>query len=304
MMLPRDWSRSFDHIKNKTAFYIHDIAQWSDVEPADLDLWLTNFPDDEGRYTAIQLVNRFIYYSEKDVKLLLEHGLFKMSLYNPALTWTRGKMFATTSVEQETFAKQFIAGTTFAPLLDRNKPSESGNVLCRYLNRDLNVSSTQICQPAEIASFTNRRVIVVDDFIGSGQQIIDFWTLPKIGGKSLARIAATNNLEITYLSLVATRYGLDRVSRFTSGLNVITCEILEDSYRIFAVPSLYFGRGDQVAAAKQYLSKLCKTRNIQLLGFHKLDFAIAFHHSIPDATLPLFYKNTNQWKPLIKRRQG
>lgn len=81
MALPRDWSRAFDHIKNKTAFYIHDITQWSDVELEDLDLWLANFPDDEGRYVAMRLLNRFVYYSERDVIRLLEHGLYKVRLY-------------------------------------------------------------------------------------------------------------------------------------------------------------------------------------------------------------------------------
>ena len=304
MALPRDWSRSFDHIKNKTAFYIHDINQWSDAELSDLDLWIANFPDDEGRYIAMRLLNRFVYYSERDVKRFLMHGLYKILLYEPSLIWNQARQFRTTTPEQQLFAQQFLAATTFAPLLDRNKPSESGNVLCRYLNRDLGISSKQICQPSELAGVTNKRVVIVDDFVGSGQQIIDFWNKPKIAGETLTNIATANNLEVTYLSLVATRYGLNRVGRMTTGLRVVSCEVLEDSYRIFSAPSLYLGPHDELLVARRYLETLCQNRNIPLLGFHKLDFAVAFHHSIPDATLPLFFTKNSRWNPLIKRRRS
>jgi hypothetical protein len=304
MALPRDWSRSFDQIKNKTAFYIHDLKQWSDAELLDLDSWLANFPDDEGRYIAMRLLNRFIYYSERDVKRLLKHGLYRQLLYQPSIIWNRANEFDTTSIEQETFAKQFLEDTIFTPLLDRNKPSESGNTLCRYLNRDLEISSRQIRQPDELSSVMSKRVVVVDDFIGSGQQIIDFWNKPKIAGKTLASIAASNNLQVTYLSLVATRYGLNRVAKMSTGLHIACCEVIEDTYRVFCVPSLYLGQQNEISKARGYLDKLCKDRKLSLLGFHKLDFAVAFHHAIPDATLPLFFTKNSGWNPLIKRRQS
>jgi hypothetical protein len=252
----------------------------------------------------MRLLNRFVYYSERDVKRFLMHGLYKILLYEPSLIWNQARQFRTTTPEQQLFAQQFLAATTFAPLLDRNKPSESGNVLCRYLNRDLGISSKQICQPSELAGVTNKRVVIVDDFVGSGQQIIDFWNKPKIAGETLTNIATANNLEVTYLSLVATRYGLNRVGRMTPGLQVVSCEVLEDSYRIFSAPSLYLGPHDELLVARRYLETLCQHRNIPLLGFHKLDFAVAFHHSIPDATLPLFFTKNSRWNPLIKRRRS
>jgi hypothetical protein len=36
-------------------------------------------------------------------------------------------------------------------------------------------------------------------------------------------------------------------------------------------------------------------------GFHKLGLALAFQHCVPDATLPLFYWEHNEWHPLIRR---
>jgi hypothetical protein len=246
----------------------------------------------------------FIYYSERDVKRLLSHGLYKILLYRPSLTWNQARGFRTSSTEQENFAKQFLAETIFAPLLDRNKPSESGNVLCRYLNYDLEISSNQICQPSELGAITNKRVVIVDDFVGSGQQIIDFWNRPKIAGQTLSSIASKNNLEVSYLTLVATAYGLSRIGKMTVGLSMLSCEILEDFYRVFNTPSLYLGRDNELRSARVYLEKLCRDRKMSLLGFHNLDFAVAFHHSIPDATLPMFYTKSSRWNPLIKRRRS
>ena len=37
-------------------------------------------------------------------------------------------------------------------------------------------------------------------------------------------------------------------------------------------------------------------------GFHRLGLAIAFAHSTPDATLPIFRWEGNGWFPLARRR--
>ena len=269
-----------------------------------LDLWLANFPDDMGQYIAMQLLYRFIYYSERDVKRLLEHGLYKVFLYRTSVTWGKDSQFTMKAEKQRELGDQIIGGIMFTPLLDRNKPSESGNVLCRYLNRDLGISSEQICQPQDLSDLQNKHVVILDDFIGSGQQILDFWNLPKINGNRLSDLATTNGLEVTYLCLVATRYGLSRIGARNIHLTVLTCETLEDNHRVFNVPSLYFGPQTQVESAKHYLFHLCRKHRIPLLGFRDLDYAVAFHHAVPDATLPLFWKETANWRPLMKRRRG
>ncbi|MGI4789714.1 MAG: phosphoribosyltransferase-like protein [Janthinobacterium lividum] len=36
-------------------------------------------------------------------------------------------------------------------------------------------------------------------------------------------------------------------------------------------------------------------------GFNKLGLSLGFEHSVPDATLPIFYWEQNGWKPLLRR---
>ena len=36
-------------------------------------------------------------------------------------------------------------------------------------------------------------------------------------------------------------------------------------------------------------------------GFHKLGLGLAFEHSTPDASLPIFYSQVNGWAPLVRR---
>jgi len=303
-VLPRDWSRWCEHIRNKTAFYIRDIYQWDDVDLLDLDRWIRNFTDSEGKYLAMRLLNRFIYYSERDVKRLLEHGIFKVLLYRDSVGWSRDSQFLMSDDQQQNLASQLLQNTTFTPLLDRNKPSESGPVLCRYLNRDVGIPSAQICQPSDLASKHDTKIVILDDFIGSGQQVIDFWNEPKINQSRLSELAVTNNLEVACLCLVGTRYGLQRVAAQAKGLRVLTCEVLEEHHRVFHKPSLFFGQASEVQAAKRYLERLCASRQLKLTGFHNLDYALAFHHAIPDASLPLFYESTDNWWPLVKRRSA
>ena len=303
-MLPRDWSRWATYIRNKTAFYIRDIFQWDDVDLTDLDNWIANFPDELGKYIAMQLLYRFIYWSERDVKRLLRHGVYKVLLYSAVLDTVARSRFDARAAARRRFGRELLATMIFCPLLDRNKPSESGNVLCRHLNRDIGIISDQIVQPFELAGFGRRGVVILDDFIGSGQQIIDFWTKPKTQGEALCDLAAKNDLNVAYLCLVATRYGLNRIYREAPGLKVLCCEELDDTYRVFHVPSSFFGSEENVREAREYLNRLCASRDVPLLGFHGLDFAVAFHYAIPDATLPLFFYDNVGWKPLMRRRKG
>ena len=39
----------------------------------------------------------------------------------------------------------------------------------------------------------------------------------------------------------------------------------------------------------------------QWKGFHDLALTVGFEHSVPDATLPIFYWKNNDWKPLIEK---
>ncbi len=303
-LLPRDWSRWCDHIRNKAEFYIQGIFQWDDIDIGDLNRWLGNFPDAEGQYYGMHLLNRLIYYSERDVIRMLKHGLYKVVLYKASLSWLLECHFSISVSEQQQKAREALGAIAFTPLLDRDKPSESGNALCRYLNRDLDIASGQVCHPRRLARLNRARVVIVDDFIGSGEQIVDFWNEPKIAGRRLADLARDNDLQVTYLCLVATRTGLTEAGGLTAGLELQACEVLEDRHRVFHIPSMYFGKEDEVKQARRYLERLCRRRRIPLLGYRDLDYAVAFHHAVPDATLPMFYENTRLWRRLIKRRRA
>lgn len=300
--LPRDWSRWCDHIRDKTGFYIRDIRQWSDVRQIDFDGWLANFTDNTGRYIATRLLNRFIYYSERDVLRLLQHAILKVFLYPRSVDWALERGFDLTRAEQMRLVDEVIRQLRFVPLLDDDRPSESGNQLCRYLSRDFGLPKFQMSQPEDLASIVEREVIVLDDFVGSGQQAIDFWMGPKLGGRSLRDVAASNRLDVTYLCLVTTDFGLRRIATYAPGLKVMSSEILGERYRVFETPSLFFDSVRDVEAARDYLTELCRAHGIPLLGFHDLDYSVAFHHAVPDATLPLFWADTPRWHYLVKRR--
>lgn len=299
---PHNTTRWCAHVKTKTEFYIRGIYQWDEIDVPDLDRWLLNFPEEEGQYFAMRLLNRFIYYSERDVIQLLKHGINKVLLYSESTRWAKDSAFLMPSSEGLQRASKTIKNCIFVPLLHKNKPSESGNTLCRYLSRHLDIRDSQLWQPSQLGNIRNAKVVIVDDFVGSGQQMIDFWNLRKISGNRLADIATSNNLTVTYLCLVATKKGIERIQGETKNLTILPCETLGEEQRVFHPKSIYWNGEKEVKKAKRFLSNLCSEKDIRLLGWQGLDYALAFHHAIPNATLPLFYKNTATWKRLIKRR--
>ena len=56
---------------------------------------------------------------------------------------------------------------------------------------------------------------------------------------------------------------------------------------------------------RKYAGIYLKSPNVESwvmeYGFHDLGLTIAFEHSVPDATLPIFWADGSNWKPLYRR---
>ena len=63
-----------EYVDNSKVFFdfLLHTHQWSNITPVEYAKWLSNFNDiPDGQYIACRLLNRFLYYSDKDIKKLL-----------------------------------------------------------------------------------------------------------------------------------------------------------------------------------------------------------------------------------------
>ncbi len=297
---------------DKVNFYI-ESKFWSKFEIPQLRLWLSNFASLDEKYCAACLLDRFVYYSETDIIRLLKYGVMEKYVRTQILEHETKNDFLTSELAIEGIKNDFFSDTSIMPLTAGN-PSESSYTIARYLSLEIGINELNIINPLNIDSnylSKFKRVLIVDDFIGSGEQIIDFWNTQDIQidnqpSKMYELAARYKNIEFSYFCLVATEEGIktfyDEDSVHNKNLKIVFCEKLSDKFKIFGNRSVYFTI-DEIEECTEILGNLCRTKGIGLKGYNGLDYAIAFHHDVPDATLPLFFECNDSWNYLLKNKK-
>ncbi|MGO8987647.1 MAG: hypothetical protein ACLQGU_07230 [bacterium] len=298
-------------VKKKIGFYI-STGRWDNVDAAQLNAWLGNF-DEAGQKWALTLLNYFIYYPARDVKQLCRYGLTKALFSEQLLGVDRGQDFCCTDDALRQELTDRIRETLLVPLLLDGNPTESGNAIARLYTTLGLVAEPQVIRPDEIHAHIDKksckRVLFVDDIMGSGEQLESFWNQPfawlKVNGEemSLAQISAQHkDVSFDYLVLLATEPGLRYIEHRVPGLNICFCEKLSEEYRVFGDDSIFFETPEDRQACKSYLEDLCYRKKIHFGGYRGLDFAVAFSHGAPDSCMPLFWEESSNWVPLFQRR--
>jgi hypothetical protein len=204
-----------------------------------------------------------------------------------------------------------IQETKIVPVLKEGNPTESGNNIARIYTATGLIKEDQVIRPDDIISNINqgacKRLLFVDDFLGSGKQLDSFWNEKhrwlRIKNQTLAQICRQHpNISFEYVALVATSQGLKNIEGRVTGLKIAFCEKLSDEYQVFGNDSIFFETLEDRKACQNYLQKLCRQKKIRVMGYRGLDFAIAFHHGAPNSCLPLFWDESTTWSPLFERR--
>jgi hypothetical protein len=131
-------------------------------------------------------------------------------------------------------------------------------------------------------------VVFLDDFVGTGSQIVDFWN------KAVSSLI--HPAQPMYCGVaVACPDGIQRIEKETP-IRAIPSHLLQP--RHFLLTSNQF-----TVAEKDRLRHYCKQIRNLALGFGKLEVLFAFAHSIPNNSLAIFRGNKGQrgWPGILPR---
>jgi hypothetical protein len=299
------------YFSNKSALIriICRTKQWSGVKESDISDWIHfNFPDDIGKYLAVKILLHSLYYSEDNVIALLEHGIYNEILGEEAkASFVSGKNIYILPASAEGEIKVKIAKTLFVPLLDGNKPSESGNSIARCLTTKLQIPSENISfhfllDPSQLSSY--ERVIIVDDCIGSGSQLDKFWNE---SFENLRNEVLKLGIDVYYLSLIgyADQVFQLQLAGALQGLKIVICDRLEEHNRTFSISNILWNNSsEELDMAINYFNEIEKKFGVPRLGYNGYDFSVFIHNSVPDWSLPIFWMENSDWKPLLKRKNS
>ena len=274
--------------------------------------WLDNFSgSDDEELLAAALLDLFVYFPDEQVTQLLRRALIR-------LFQVFGGIHRSIDDRQNQILTD-LSRTVFVPVEGEDpNPTDSGNYICRCVRQTLALSDSSIANPATALTqyiADDKIIVFVDDMVGTGNQLQRTWTrryTPTDPG-SFSDAYQHSNRACYYICLVSTSEGRSRVASL-SGVDLISAHDLEnrDSFpdalaRIPDHPAGSSLQSEVDALLNRYASRLILSTymtpaDFPTRGFGSLGLTLGFQHSIPDATLPIYWANGGgSWIPMSRR---
>ena len=283
----------------------HDKWQW---ESDQYNKWLGNFKPDE-HINAMFMLSKFMYFGNETIRELMVRVY--EDLYRRPIVYSIRKNNG--NIKDSSFIE-----AEYNKILDRTRflgignPSESSAHLLYFfrqenrLKRDLFISPHELFAhdasggqiTAKMALGGIDRIVVLDDFCGSGDQATKFHN-------EFVKFIKENNqgVMLAYYALFAIEEGLGKVKDLLFD-DVESVFVLDESYKCFSDRSRFF-EGEK-AEFKMQCKNISEAYGKKLshrnpLGYKDCQMLLGFHHNTPNNTLPIFWSEGGGWEPFFKR---
>jgi hypothetical protein len=295
-----------DRYESITQLHIYPIEQYK------IEAWINNFTSLDCRYIAAQILDKLIYRSNK---------MAKESFHSFLVSVFRDYYFNCLNKEPDPISKwqcqlnkkwsNYSNTLVIAPVRLPKDSGASADTVCRMI--EVNSSFTKYLTKDGFGGEDNENelprdkvILLVDDMLGSGEQIIDFSTKVNLQGWS-------ENNYLIYAPLIAFEIGLKTARESLPFLKITPIEILEKDQRFFSfeenanfIGSEGVKESDAIECYRQMLSDSKLPKNL-LFGRDDSALALAFEWGCPNQTLAaLWYVAHDQsinWSNLFRRRE-
>lgn len=266
--------------------------------------WLNNF-EQRDRPVAAVLLDHFVFFSSNAVDQMLLSSFRQM---RDGLIAVKGKAAALPALARAVFTS--VEGE------DPNV-TDSGHLFCRKLRQKAGLPDAQFMPPARALeqARSGRLVIFLDDILGSGSQMKQTWQRDYASSApySFAELEQVRDCEARALVLVATQDGMERLRGDVPTLPISAAHTIDamDSVhhlpRSGLLPAIDDTKGAILSLLARYADRLqvppyMSTQGCRKFGQGELGLLLAFEHSVPDVTLPIFWaEGGHRWTPLLRR---
>jgi len=299
---------------NKCKSYINFLIacqQWSGIQKEDVDRWISNFKDssEEAVILAYTILINIIYYSEADIIAVLKEGVCNRLYIDVILKKQIEADFSLSAKALDNVLKDELDASCFIPLLDMDAPHESANSMLRLLVQQNIIQADQsvFLKNINLSNSKYKRIVIIDDCVGSGEQLREFWNekaVVNVGDvKMLLKDYCVLNpdMKVDYITLFGYSESIHRLRQELLGLRIYCVHNLVDAQRVFSSESFVW-QGKDLSHATNVLKDVLDEKGVPMLGFNDMDFAFIMNGTIPNWSLPMFYKETSDWSPLLRRK--
>jgi len=276
------------------------LGVWPSSQQVNFRGWLGNFLTDEDQTYALHLLNSFTFYNTELCAALLLGSFLSLSVIH-----SHGQKM------EDAIAAWAVDldRTVFVPVEgERPNITDSGVMLAGMVRRRLGLpedrikSFDQLLEALASGRSGITRVVFFDDFIGSGQQFIRLLTTPRMANIPYEMILSSG-CDILYCCFVATTYGVGNISAAVPLATVVPAHLIDETHSV-AAPNSRVWPTEIKPGVDEFILRTSRRAGIsddERLGFHELGLALAFDHTIPDASLPILWHGTPNWQPLMRR---
>jgi hypothetical protein len=301
-----DVNREF--VRGKCDYFV-DVHVWPLTTELQPEPWLSNFLDSEMNH-ALHLLNSFLFFSEPLVSAMFTAAFQTLSSRYRAAN----DLFLTSQARWRDFVDSvritYVTG-------EHPNPSDSGFLFARKARKLLDIDEARIQSPEQTASELVASgpwpVVFVDDFVGTGNQFVRTWRRPMnvAPGRTVTfeQLSTIRGQTFAYCPLISCQLGYDAIRRECPQVSLNCCHVFPPDYSAVAPDSVLWPPA-LLPNASSFIQSASARAGIpdtggivvkDWKGFGNLGLALAFAHSVPDATLPIFYWEQNGWKPLVRR---
>jgi len=253
--------------------------------------WLQQFGDNVNQRLMFKILQGVSFYSSSRVreKMREAHGIV-----------TRGLVYRKDIGQRK-------RGDILVSYFDG--PGKSGGGIYAKLYADENnIYADNVIEKNKISKAIKTKenlnaIVLIDDFIGSGQSATDYFN--EINDE-IGSFLINCNFSIYFIAICGFVDKKIKLEQHLKSLNlpvkVNICDPLDDSYRCFSEKSTIFNDAHERQKAKElayeYGSKIIKKN---YLGYGDCQTAIIFETNCPNNNLPILWVKSSQWYPLFRR---
>ncbi|EKT4505769.1 hypothetical protein QEM14_003453 [Pseudomonas putida] len=284
----------------------------------DKQIWLEQFNksrDDQA--TAKNMLSNLVYIDHDSLKFVLDRQIHECMMaggisaifVERELPKTKGRhppaMYKEVKVRRPGFREYRIraegaAQQVVQSLRYNRQEVGSEGIIAQHMSSLCKAHKTELMfQPSadEIRKFKARRIVVVTDFIGSGERInrmlSSFWRV-----RSIRSWVSSKLVKMVVVCVSGTDKGLARVRRHPSRPGVILQ---------YECPTIFNSFSREESAAVLDLCSRYGSFDKAPLGYGEVGALIAFEHSAPNNMPAVFAREnksrTSPWRPLFPERR-
>ena len=260
--------------------------------------WLNNFSCSEDICAAVKILDHFVFISEEHASLAVLDGYLRF------LGKFHDQCYGSLERHADTIGKIHATVHFAAVRSESPNPTDSGYAYTRVARDYLKANEQQIVEleDAVHACAQGKPIVLLDDFSGSGNQLLGTLRTPLSGGKSIFDMVQRHSAVVCCITAVMTDCAISRLRHSAPGVQVAPGYVMPLSD--YSLNSLL--PESEHPDVHRLLARFAPRLRIDgldpILGFQELGLLLGVDDRIPDASLPILWaEGHSNWTPLMAR---